>query len=320
MEINSQNDNLSLKPLTLTPLLLLVSYWLYNSISFGYFLSKIFYNFFDTIHKDSSSKRIQLRKKLHFKNLIKTIIDFFWKSIQNWLLRIFQKSLLLPPALDWSIKAIKSFLKKFLKSPFRFKRNFRLFKILLNIFAETFLVFCSVMNEILFFNNVIKWLIQWRNLIRFFMKEYLFITYALYFILLGLFGILVGFLLGLYQHKYENETDEINHIYLFFLLLLLHLLSQKEFDHILLDGLSHSSTAPNIAEPFEKFSLQPLPQIESRPFKLILKETQQRTQIPFPILDDPSVTIQIDFVWEESIHYKFQLLELYQNLHYKVQH
>ena len=75
-----------------------------------------------------------------------------------------------------------------------------------------------------------------------------------------------------------------------------------------------------LAEPFEKFSLQPLPQIESRPFKLILKETQQRTQIPFPILDDPSVTIQIDFVWEESIHYKFQLLELYQNLHYKVKH
>lgn len=312
-----------MKPLILTPLLLLVSYWFYSSISFGYFLSKIFYNFFDTIPKNSSSKRIKLSKKLHFKNLIKTIIDFSWKSIQNWLLRIFQKLLLLRPVLDRLIKAIQSFLKKFLKSPFRFKRNFRLFKNLLNIFLETFLVFCSVVNEILFFNNIVEWFIQWRNIIRFLMKEYLVITtivYALYFILLGLFGILVGFLLGLYQHKYENETDDINHIWLFFLLLFLHILSHKGFDDILLDGLSHSSTAPNIVEPFEKFSLQPLSQIESRPFKLILKETQQIPQIPFPILYDPSVNIQIDFVWYESIHYKFQFFEFYQTLNEKVKH
>lgn len=140
----------------LTPFLLIVFYWFYTSISFGYFLSKIFYNFFDTIHKNSSSKLIQLRKKLHFENLIKTIIDFSWKSIQNWLLRIFQKSLLFIRTLDRSLTAIQIFLKKFLKSPFRFKRNFRLFKNLLNIFTETFLVFCSVMNEILFFNNIIK--------------------------------------------------------------------------------------------------------------------------------------------------------------------
>lgn len=179
------------------------------------------------------------------------------------------------------------------------------------------------MNEILFFNNIVKWLIQCRNLIRFLMKEDLVITtivYAFHFILLSLFGIWVGFLLGLYQHKYENETDERNQMYLFFLLLFLNILSHKGFDDILLDDLSHSSTAPNIAEPFEKFSFQPLPQIESRPFKLILKETQQIPQTPFPILDDPSVNIQIDFVWYESIDYKFQFFEFYENLNEKVKH
>jgi len=266
-----------------TTLLLLVSYWFYTSISFGYFLSKILYHFFDTIHKNSLSKLIQLRKKFHFKTIIKTIIDFCSKLIQNWLLRIFKKSLLLMSALDRSMTAIQIFLKKFLKFPFRFKRNFRRFKILLDIFAETFLIFCSVINEILFFNTIINWLIQWRNLIQFLMKESLFITtivYALYFILLGLFGILVGFLLGLYRRKHQIE-----HIYLFFLLLLLHILSHKGFDDILLDDLSDSSLATNTAD----FSSKPLPQIESRPFKLILKKTQQIPQIPFPILDDPSV-------------------------------
>jgi hypothetical protein len=313
-----KHDNLSLKPLTLTPLLLITCYWFYTSISFGYFLSKIFYNFFDTIHKNNSSKLIQLRKKFHFKNIIRTIIHFCWKCIQNWLLRIFKKSLLLMRALDGSLTAIQIFLKKFLKYPFRFKRNFRLFKNLLNIFTETFLVFCSVMNEILFFNNLVKWLIQWRNLIQFLMKESLFITpivYALYFILLGLFGILGGFLLGIY-----GRDHEIEHIYLFFLLLLLHILSHNEFHYTLLRNLSDSSLSPNIAESFEKFSFQPLSQIESRPLKLILKETEQRTQIPFPILDDPSVNIQIHFIYEESIDYIFELFELYQNLNEKVKY
>lgn len=125
-----KHDNLSLKPLTLRPLLLIPCYWFYTSISLGYFLSKIFYNVFDTIHKNSFSKPIQLRKKFHFKNIIsiiKSIIHFCWKYIQNWLLRIFKKSLLLMRALDRSLTAIQIFLKKFLKSPFRFKRNFRLF-------------------------------------------------------------------------------------------------------------------------------------------------------------------------------------------------
>ncbi len=152
------HQNLSSK--LFTPFLLIVFYWFYTSISFGYFLSKNFYNVFDTIHKNNLSKRIQLTKKFHFKTIIKTIIDFSWKSIQNWLLRIFQKSLLFIRTLDRSLTAIQIFLKKFLKSPFRFKRNFRLFKNILNIFTETFLVFCSVMNEILFFNNIIKWLFE----------------------------------------------------------------------------------------------------------------------------------------------------------------
>ena len=202
-----KNQNLSSKSFSFTPspLLLLGSYWFYTSITFGYFLSKNFYNLFDTIHKNNLSKRIQFRKKLHLKNLIQTILAFCWKSIQNWLLRIFQKSLLLIDVLDRSLKPIHIFFKKVLKSPFRFKRNFRLFKILLDIFMETFLVICSFINECLFFNHIIAWLSQWRNIIRCLMKESISITYALYFILLGLFGIVVGFLLGLYLRLLDTQ-------------------------------------------------------------------------------------------------------------------
>jgi len=223
-------------------------------------------------------------------------------------------------ALDRSVTAIKIFLKKF-KSLLKFKHNFRLLKNLLGIFYQTFLIFCSLVNEILCLNNIIKWLIEWRNLIRFLMEESLFITtivYALYLIFIGLFGVLLGFLLGLYRTK-----DQIEHISLFFLLLLLNILSHKEFDDILLADLTDSSLATNIAHPFYKFSFKTLPQIESRPFKLILKETQQRTQIPLPILpilDDPSVNIEIDFIWDESINYKFELFEFYQNLNEKVKY
>jgi hypothetical protein len=98
------------------------------------------------------------------------------------------------------------------------------------------------------------------------MKESVFITtivYAFYSILLGLFGILLGFLLGVYRRK---EQIDDNDIYLFILLLLLNILYKKGFDDVLFD-LPDSSLAPNIAKPFK-----PLPQIQRRTLKMILKE------------------------------------------------
>ena len=204
MKIKSQNENFSLK--FLTPLFLIVCYWFYLNICFGYFLSKIFYNFFDSINKTSLYKTIKFRKKFNFKNIIKIIIDFFWKLIKNWFRRIGQKSLLLIDAIDGLIRAVKIFLKKF-KSLLKFKHNFRLLKNLLSIFWETFLIFCSLVNEILFLNNIINWVIQWGNLIRLLMKESVFITrivYGLYLILLGIFGVLLGFLLGVYRREDED--------------------------------------------------------------------------------------------------------------------
>ena len=214
-----KNINLSWK--SLTTLFSIVSYWFYFNMCFGYFLSKIFYNFFDSINKTSFSKSIKFRKKFNFKNIIKIIIDFFWKLIKNWFIRIRHKSMLLVNANDGLIIAVKIFLKKF-KSLLKIKHNFRLLNKLLPIFLETFLKFCSLVNEILFLNNMINWINQWTNLIRLLMKESVFITriiYGLYLILLGIFVVLLGFLLGIYRREGREDA-----IYVFLLLLLLKIL------------------------------------------------------------------------------------------------
>src|SRR5687768_3916046 len=244
----------------------IVYYWLYLSICFGYFLSKIFFNFFDELNKTDLSKIIQFRKKFSFKNIIKIIINFFWKLIQNWFIRIGHKFLLLIDAINKVIKALHICRKKF-KSILKFKHNFRLFKNLLPIFWEIFLIYCSFVNEILFLNNLINWVILLMNFIRFLMKESVFITrivYILYLILLGVFGIIIGFLLGVYKPE-----DEIN---TFLLLLLLKIIYNNGFDDVLLEYLHDLSLETSTAESFSKFSLKSIEQIDPRPLKITMKE------------------------------------------------
>lgn len=49
-----------------------------------------------------------------------------------------------------------------------------------------------------------------------------------------------------------------------------------------------------------------------------LKEPDQISQIPFTILNDPFVSIDIDFTWEESKSYKFELFKFYRSVNEKV--
>lgn len=107
------------------------------------------------------------------------------------------------------------------------------------------------------------------NLIRLLMKESVLITrivYFLYLILLGIFSIIIGFLLGVYKRE-----DEIN---AFFLLLLLKIIYNNGFDDILLEYLHHLSLETNTAELFSKFSLKSIEQIDPRPSKITLKEPE----------------------------------------------
>jgi hypothetical protein len=225
MKPQLKNENLSK---SLTTLFLIVCSWFYISICFGYFLSKLFYNFFDKINKTSLYKII------------------------NYILK--------------------------------FKYNFRLLKNLLPIFWQTFQIVPSLVNEVLFVNNIIKFVIKCKRFILLIMSQYVLITrvvYVLYLILLGLFGVLLGFSLGVYRRDKK--------IYVFTSLLSLKMLYSIRLDYVLFE--------PNKAEQFSKFSLKTIEQINTRSLKIILKEPNQRPQIPLPILSDPFVWIDIDFIW-----------------------
>ena len=107
-------------------------------------------------------------------------------------------------------------------------------------------------------------------------------------------------------------------IYVFLLLLLLKILYNNGFDDVLLEYLHDLSLEPNTAEQFSKFSLKTIEQINRRPLKIILKEPDKRSQIPLPILGDPFVKIEIDFICDESTNYEFELFRFYRNVNQKV--
>ena len=123
------------------------------------------------------------------------------------------------------------------------------------------------------------------NFIRLLMKESLFITrivYFLYLILLRIFGIIIGFLLGIYKRE-----DEIN---TFLLLLLLKIIDNNGFDDVLLEYLYDLSLETNTAETFSKFELKSIEQIDPRPLKITLKEPEQ-ISLPFLIIENLFVFI-----------------------------
>ena len=149
------------------------------------------------------------------------------------------------------------------------------------------------------------------NFIRLLMKESLFITrivYFLYLILLGIFGIIIGFLLGIYKRE-----DEINP---FLLLLLLKIIYNNRFDDVLLEYLHDLSLETNTTETFSKFSLK---SIDPRPLKITLKEPEQ-IPLPFLTIEDPLVFIETEVLWEEPINYQFELFKFYQNVNEKLKH
>jgi hypothetical protein len=211
-------------------------------------------------------------------------------------------------SIDEVIKALKISIKKF-KSIFKFKYNFRVLKKLLSIFWEVFQIILSLINEVFFVHSIIKFLIKWKQFIVFLTSESVLISraiYILYIILLGLFGILLGFLLGIYRR--EDDT------YGFVLLLLLKMLYN--------DGFDYGSLKPNKVDHFSKFSLKTIEQINPRPSRLIFKELfKEPDQIPLPflIIENLFVFLETEILSDESINYEFELFKFYRNINKKVE-
>jgi hypothetical protein len=202
---------------------------------------------------------------------------------------------------------------------------------LLPFIGEIFLIFSYLFNEVFFLNQIKNWIIQWRNLIRFFMQESILITtivYGLYFIFLGIFGLVLGFLLYFYrqfnvssQYDVSSQNDEI---YVFFLLLLLKILYYRGFSNILLnplEKLSRTSLQDSNIEKFYRLHSQVFEpnNLNLYPFKLFLKESVENNQIPFPILRDPLfLFIEVNFLFTESRNYEFELFQFYLDRNKKI--
>ena len=202
-------------------------------------------------------------------------------------------------------------------------------KVLLSILLTVLQLFRSLITEIFFLHKIIEYVIQLQQFILILMSESVLITrliYFLYMILLGLFigliGTLVGFLLGIY-----SQNDDL---YVFILIFLLEILYNNRLGYVLLEpdllemlrnnGLGYFSLEPEKIEQLSPFSLKAIEQINPRPSKLFLGESVEKPQIPFPLLGDPRISIDFDFLFEEPKNSKSKLFKFYRNVNEKIKY
>lgn len=136
------------------------------------------------------------------------------------------------------------------------------------------------------------------------------IMYFLYSIFISIFGIIIGFLCGLYKREDDKSIP--------ILLLLLKIIYNynDQFNDILLR--IEPSIKTNVIEPFSKFPLKSIEEIDSSSLKVIFKEPE-KISLPFPIIEEP-ILIETDILWNEPVDYKFQLFEFYQSINERVKH
>ena len=244
------------------------------------------------------SKNIKTKKEFNFKKILKIIIKSLFKSVRNWLNRIWQKFLFFCQSMDYMSKSIYYFRKRF-NSPkklLKLKRNFRLVKALIKNLMHMVLYYISLINEIFLYWNRIKWLNQWNNLIRLLMNESVILSTSIYFLLfifLGIFGLLLGLLLGLYKNS--------NEIFIFLILILLKIIVPNELNN-------------NVSDLDRIFPFEFLKFTNPSSSKIFLKKSFEEAEIPFPILGDPIVPIDIDVSFYEFKHFQFQLFYFYQDV------
>ena len=77
----------------------------------------------------------------------------------------------------------------------------------------------------------------------------------------------------------------------------------------------------NKAEDCLKITPQTVEYINPSPLQIMLEQQEKIPQIPFPILGDPYLSIEIDWEWDDSRNskYKFELFTFYKNINEKLQ-
>jgi hypothetical protein len=304
VSIKNMNFDKSLKILFLMILL-----WSYINFCLGYFLYELVYNFFGIMHKRNLFENIRFKKIFNSKNmtfLVKFVFNYISESVKDWWKRVCEKTNLISQSVPEIIRAMKIFKKKF-KSILQFKRNFLLIKNLLIVFWQAFKILCSFISEFFVLFNMFKFLLKSREFALILISEYVVIikfVYVIYFILIGLFSVLMGFLLSMYK------TDK--KIYVLTILIFLQSLYINVFNSILFE----SNKIKHLQE-LQKLNFKPVKQIRANPSKLIFQKLDQSKLIPLPILIDPFILIDVEIVWKKEL-YEFELLKFCQEINKKI--
>ena len=287
-------------------MILIILLWSYINFCLGYFLYELVYNFFGKTHKFNLFEKVRFKKIFNLKNitvLVKFVFNYILESVKNWWSRVHEKINLVSQLVPEIIQSMKIFKKKF-KSIWEFQRNFLLIKNLLIVFWQAFKIICSLISEFFVLHNMFKFLVKSREFALILISEYVLIVkfvYIIYFIIIGLFSMLVGFLLSIYK------TDK--KIYILTLLIFLQSLYINVFNSILFE--------PDKIKHLQELNFKPVKQISINPSKLTFQKQFQRQLIPLPILIDPFILINVEIVWKKEL-YEFELLKFCQEINKKI--
>lgn len=296
-------DSITLGRERLIVVILIVCSLFYICICFGIYLSKITYGIADFFNKGNILKIVHFRKKFNFKNTIKFIFDYLVTSFIIWIFKIGQKVGLLKCAIWELIKGLYFFSllvkERLIKGNLNWKELFCDFKKVLLLFQDLYYTFISFIQEVLFLSNLKRFFDSLGKIIFFFLTNSVLIAEFIsffYLLLLCFFGVLIGFLYGVY--KKEDE------IYLFVLLFLFRMMYEDE----LISDLD--LIQPNKAKPFVLESVKPT---NTFPVKRLSQEfsIDAQSKIPLPIFVDLLILPEFDFVWDESQKYKFELYKFF---------
>lgn len=298
---------------------LLICLCLYISIYVGYFLSNLIYDFLSAIPNRNFYKMIQFRKKLDLKSIFAFLISYISKFLKNWGMRIVEKFPTALDAIDHILDALQILIKKLKLTQFKFGFKFRfkflnrrkryyyrLFKEFFSIVFDSLAALISFIKEVGFGAAIIEFIIRCYNILLLLMTGSIALTSFMYVLYLSVLGLILGFLLGIYKRNKEMDV-----FMLLFLLELFYIMDKSDssvkLPHILLE--------PNEVNQFSTFSVETEGNRQIGLFKILLiviiwvRGSSLKPEIPFPILGDPSVLIDIDIILNEFPDY--ELLKFY---------
>lgn len=314
MKILRYPKNLSAKAIKI--ILLFVFYGAYVfkvSLFFGHYLCIEFYKFLNYIYQKDIYKNIKIRRKFSIENLKNFLFHYFLNIFETSVSETLHRLLHMGQGLGLMFRVGYELLKNF-KSWFKIKNNnnynFKLLKVLWGTLTEFCLYCFSICNNMNFLHRKLRLI---KNIFYYYcmfllLSDILILT--IFFVALGLlvliiFGLLIGFLIGIYQH----EDD----IYVLVLILLLQILYRNGCVRNFEDFYSTSIEQNKLTE-ISKFPLKPLELMDVNPTKIVFKGFDFTPQIFLPIFNDPILWLDVECIIERPYQYNIELFKVYKKL------